>query len=582
LNFLLALRQQRKQMMPNHQSEFPTHRYIIFFAVLVAFCLSSSAGFSDQTGISVIQNLLRNRIEAGGVPINIFVGEEPIYTSVALPLFYGRRIYKPAWVSDQGPLDTAAQQVKMIREVDREGLRPEDYHLIKLETILSQIRDEQEKQIPLNPQRLVDLDLLLTDSFLILGSHLLCGRIDPQTVEPQWHVNQRAGDLGLILDQALASGQIEAALRNLIPNHAGYRRLRRELARYREIAALGGWLRVLEGPKLQKGDSSASVSILKRRLAAEGYLENYTPENELYFDERLDRALRKFQLQNGLEVDGILGAHTRKALNMTVDDRIGQITANMERWRWLTHDLGSRYILVNIAGFYLEVIDIGRLQMTMKVVVGKPYRRTPVFTSTMTYLVFHPFWHVPARIAREDLLPKIKRDAAFLNKEKIRVFEGWGAEARKIDPAEIDWQKITAAGLKFRFRQDPGPQNALGRVKFMLPNPYDVYLHDTPARELFDKTRRDFSHGCIRIEKPLELAEYLLKNHPDWPPEKIRSTLAGSVTTEKTVKLPEPINVHVLYWTAWLGADNQIYFSADIYDRDNVLEAALNAPSPGH
>jgi len=569
-------------MIPNHQSEFPTHRYAIFFAVLVAFCLSSSAGFSDQTGTSSIQNLLRNRIEAGGVPANIFVGEEPIYTSVALPLFYGRRIYKPAWVSDQGPLDSAEDQLKMIREVDREGLRREDYHLVKLETILAQIRADRERQILPDPRRLVDLDLLLTDSFLILGSHLLTGRVDPKTVDPQWHINPRAGDLSLILEQALASVQIGAALRTLIPDHAGYQRLRRELARYRVISARGGWPMISEGPNLKQGDSSAAVSILQRRLAAEGYLENYLPEKESYFDDRLDRALRKFQLQNGLEVDGILGAHTRKALNMTVDDRIRQIIANMERWRWLTHDLGSRYILVNIAGFYLEVIDDGRLQMSMKVVVGKPYRRTPVFTATMTYLVFHPFWHVPARIASEELLPKIKRDAAFLGREKIRVFEGWGAEAIEINPAEVDWQKITAADFKFHFSQDPGPQNALGRTKFMLPNPFDVYLHDTPARELFGKTQRAFSHGCIRIEKPLELAAYLLKNDPNWPHEKIRRTLTGSVMPEQTVKLPEPIKVHVIYWTVWLGADDQIYFSADIYDRDKILEAALDQPPPGH
>jgi len=567
--------------MPNRQGEFASHRYAIFFAVLVAFCLSSSAGFSAQTGTSSIQNLLRNRIEAGGVPARIFVGAEPLYTSAALPLFYARRIYKPAWVSDQGPLDAAEDQLKMIREVDREGLRPEDYHLIKLEHILAQISADRERQIPPDPRRLADLDLLLTDSFLILGSHLLTGRVEPKTVDPQWHVNPRAGDLSLILEQALASGQIEAALRNLIPDHAGYRRLRRELARYREIHVRGGWPKISEGPNLKNGDSSANVAILKRRLAAEGYLEDYIPENELYFDDRLERALRQFQLQNGLEVDGIVGAHTRAALNLTVDDRIRQIIANMERWRWLPHDLGARYILVNIAGFYLELIDNDRLQMRMKVVVGKPYRRTPVFTATMTYLVFHPFWHVPARIAREDLLPKIKRDAAFLSKEKIRVFEGWGAEAREIDPAAIDWQKIKGADLEFHFRQDPGPQNALGRIKFMLPNPFDVYLHDTPAQELFDKTRRAFSHGCIRIEKPLDLAVYLLKNDPNWPPEKISSALSESAASEQTVRLPEPIKVHVLYWTVWLGADDQIYFSADIYGRDEILEAALNEPPPG-
>ena len=560
--------------------KFHSLRYDIFFIIVVIFCLSSSVCFSDQTGIASIQNLLRNRIEAGGVPINISVGEESIHASVVLPLFYGRRIYKPAWVNDQGPLDSADALVKMVRQVDREGLRPGDYHLSKLETLLAEIRADQEKKIPPNPHRLVDLDLLLTDSFLILGSHLRCGRIDPKTLRPQWHVNQRAGDLSLRLEQALVSNQIEPALRSLSPTHAGYQQLRRELARYREIAAQGGWPVVSHGPKLQKGDSSARVSLLKRRLAAEGYLANFTQESEVYFDDRLDGALRKFQLQNGLEIDGILGARTLAVLNVTADDRLRQIIVNMERWRWLPYDLGSRFILVNIAGFYLDVIDNGQLQMTMKVVTGKPYLRTPVFSATMTYLVFNPFWHVPTSIAREDLLPKIKKDATFLSKQKIRVFEGWGADAKELDPAGIDWQKIKAADLKFHFRQDPGPQNALGRIKFMLPNPFEVYLHDTPSRELFDKPRRDFSHGCIRIEKPLELAEYLLKNDPDWSAEKIRSTLTGSVAPEQTVKLPEPINVHLLYWTAWLGADDQIYFSADIYGRDKVLEAALKLPPP--
>lgn len=569
-------------MMPNHQGEFANCRYAIFFAVLAAFCLSSSAGFSDQTGFSVIQNLLRNRIEAVGVPANIVVGQEPIYASAALPLFYARRIYKPAWVSDQGPLDAAEDQLKMIREVDREGLRPEDYHLIKLENILAQISADRERQILPDPRRLVDLDLLLTDSFLILGSHLPTGRIDPQTFEAQWRVNQRAGELGRVLELGLASGQIEPALRGLIPKHAGYIKLREVLSRYRGIAARGGWPAVSEGPNLKKGDISPNVSILKRRLAAEGYLADYPLENEAYFDNRLDRALRNFQLQNGLKIDGILGPNTRNALNVTADDRVGQIIANMERWRWLTDDLGSRYILVNIAGFYLIVIDNGRLQMRMKVVVGKPYRRTPVFTATMSYLVFHPYWYVPASIAREDLLPKIRNDAAFLSRENIRVFKGWGAEAREIDPSGVDWQKITAAELEFHFRQDPGPQNALGRVKFMMPNPYDVYLHDTPARELFDRRQRDFSHGCVRIEKPLEMAEYLLRNDPNWPPEEITRVLSEGETREQTVKLPEPINVHVLYWTVWLGADDQIYFSQDIYDRDKALKAALNEPPPGH
>jgi murein L,D-transpeptidase YcbB/YkuD len=193
----------------------------------------------------------------------------------------------------------------------------------------------------------------------------------------------------------------------------------------------------------------------------------------------------------------------------------------------------------------------------------------------------NPYWAVPKTIAEKDILPKAKKDSTFLEKQKIKIFQGWGTDTKEIDPGTVDWQTVTAANLNLRFRQDPGPQNALGRIKFMFPNQFDVYLHDTPSRELFAKARRDFSSGCIRIEKPVELAEYLLRNHPDWPVEKIRLALTGDESIEKTIKLPEPVNIHILYWTVWVGKDDLIHFSPDIYDRDKALDEAMQEPPPG-
>ncbi|MGD2187425.1 MAG: L,D-transpeptidase family protein [Desulfobacterales bacterium] len=548
--------------------------FLIFLVIIVdAIPLQSMA--------SPIQNLLRNRIESGGVPLKLRIGDESVYASVALPTFYERRAYRPAWVNEKGPLLQTKSFLNAIQEAEAEGLRPQDYHLDKIKHLLSEMRQTPKIYKSPNPRLLVDLDLLLTDAFLILGSHLVSGRINPERIDPQWFVSRREADLLQVLEEALASAEIEKALKSLLPLHGGYERLRKVLALYRKIAENGGWPNVPEGPKIQKGDRSDHISILRQRLAAEGFIDNPASIASPIFDDQLDQALKKFQIQNGLEPDGVLGKQTIKTLNITTDERLRQIIVNMERWRWLPQDLGSRYILVNIAGFYLNVIENQKPLMDMRVVAGKPYRRTPVFSDKITYLVLNPYWAVPKTIAEKDILPKVKKDPAFLENQKFKIFQGWGADTQEIDPRTVDWQAVTAADLKLRFRQDPGPQNALGRVKFMFPNQFDVYLHDTPSRELFAKARRDFSSGCIRVEKPLELAEYLLRNESDWPSEKIRLALMGDESVETTVKLPEPVNIHILYWTVWVGKDDLIHFGADIYDRDKALHEALQEPPPG-
>lgn len=538
----------------------------------------SAAPSESLQQVEPLDEFLRDRIEAAGVPPQIAVGNELILASAVLPLFYERRAYAPAWCHNGGLQPQADALIEAIRGADQEGLNPSDYHLGKIESLLESVYQQQAEKKPLDSHQLVDLDLLLTDAFFVYGSHLLAGKINPETIDSEWFADRRDLDLAAHLQTALEKNQIEEALRNLLPPQPGYARLRKALARYRDIAANGGWPMVSDGPKLQRDDSGERVLALRRRLIAAGDLDPAAGDSLDLFDGAVEEALRKFQQRHGLDVDGVVGAATLANLNVPVKERIRQVILNMERWRWLPQDLGQRHILVNIANFELDVFESGQIVLMMRVMVGRDYRRTPVFSDTMTYLVLSPYWHVPPGIAVRDILPAVKKDPGYLAKQNMKVFQGWGAEAKAIDPTTIDWHKITARNFNYRFRQDPGPINALGRVKFMFPNRFNVYLHDTPSRELFTRTERAFSSGCIRVEKPIELAEYVLRGDPKWT----RASIEAAIKTwrEQTVRLPEPIPIHLLYWTAWANDDGSINFRRDIYGRDKRLEEALLKKPP--
>ena len=492
---------------------------------LSGVAVTSASTFST----SEIGRQLKQRVDlARSCPI-ITLDGELCHASEVLPRFYRQREYSPAWSSGTGPLPQAETLIRALKEAGAEGLNPHDYHLARIQALLEKVGAPRRAESQSHAQSLADLDFLFTDAFLIYGSHLLRGRVDPESVEAQWYVERRERDLREVLEKALYENRIREALHLLAPTHAAYLRMRGALERYRKMAVSGGWPIVPGGPLLEKDDRSERVTLLRLRLAAEGDLPKTETEDRQAFDVELDQAVRRFQQRHGLKVDGVVGPKTLAALNVSAGERVRQLLVNMERWRWLPQELGPRYILVDIANFRLKVMEEGRSVFETRVVVGKPFWSTPVFNGTMTYLVLNPYWNIPTSIALGETLPKSQKDPEYLSKERIQLVQGWGPDERIIDPKESAWSKEEIRSGVYRLRQRPGSDNSLGLVKFMFPNKFNVYLHDTPAKALFDEPSRGYSHGCIRVERPIELAEYMLHDDPRWTPTDILRVLETGV-----------------------------------------------------
>jgi len=372
----------------------------------------------------------------------------------------------------------------------------------------------------------------------------------------------------------LYDDKMEGFVDALQPHHSGYLRLKQALLKYEKIKKSGGWHKVPAGEKLRKGDYGMRIGALRSRLIISDDLTDSTCTNHDYFDEVLEDGIRRFQARHGLKVDGIVGPKTRFALNVPVEDRIRQIRLNMERWRWLPQDLGNCHLTVNTADFKLIVVENEQTIKSIRTIVGKIKRPTPVFSQKITYLELNPYWNIPHSIALNDILPRIKKDPGYIADNNIRVFENWEEDARELNPESIDWDAITKKNFVYKLRQDPANSNALGRIKFIFPNEFSIYLHDTPTRNLFNKTRRTFSSGCIRIEKPVELAAYLLQNNSKWSLEKL--VAAVNRKKNKIILLSDPIKIYILYWTAWVDKDGIINFRDDIYGRDRRLNIVLN------
>jgi murein L,D-transpeptidase YcbB/YkuD len=354
--------------------------------------------------------------------------------------------------------------------------------------------------------------------------------------------------------------------------------LERILDHFQEIAQEGGWPIVPAGPNMKRGYRGERVAILRTRLKKTGDLDFSHQSTSDLFGAELELAVRKFQQRHGIDVDGIVGRKTLAALNVPVEARVEQIRLNIERLRESRFDFGRRFILINSASYELAVVEDGQTIIKMRAVVGRPDRPTPVFSGKMTYLVVNPYWDVPSSIAEEDILPKIRMNPDYLLEHNIKVFEVSEGRMVEVDPQNTDWQSVKADSFHYRLRPEPGPLNALGRVKFMFPNTFGVYIHDTSARELFEEPKRNYSSGCIRIEDPVDLAEYLLRGESEWSREKILATIDSG--ERRVVKLPEPIAVHLLYLTAWVDEGGSVQFRDDIYGRDSELSEGQASKIP--
>lgn len=516
-----------------------------------------------------VRSQLKGRIARAGVPLRITVQGELLTSNSTLVNFYRSRSFRPAWSDAAGPSTLADDLVAELHGAETHGLKPENYHLERIEAMLAEARAGEPR-----PKALAELDLLLSDAWLLYASHLLAGHVNPITLGAEWHIRRPEADLAKLLRNAIEAGDIAGSLAPLLPADPGYGMLRDALGRYRDLAAQGGWPAIADGPLLKTGESDPRVTALRTRLIITGELAPALAEGE-EFDDEVEQAVIRFQQRHGLHPDGVLGPKTLAALNVTADERVRQIVVNLERMRWLPAQLGSRHIVVNVANFSLDVVENGQPLLTMRAIVGRTYRQTPSFTARLNHLIFSPYWHIPHSIAVKDLLPKIQKDRRFLAKQKIRVFRG----SRQIDPKTVNWRSLSEANFPYRLRQDPGPLNSLGRVKFMLPNRFNVYIHDTPSRELFDRAVRDFSSGCIRVDMPVELAGYLLADDPEWTSENILAAMEQP--RETLVRLRRPIPVYFLYSTAWVDAEGTLQFRDDLYGRDGLVAAALETPPPG-
>ena len=475
----------------------------------------------------------------------------------AVAHFYQARNFVPAWTAAG-----AADAIQAIRAIELDGLTPSDYHLAAIETLRAAPTD--------SPGRDADLEILLSDAIAALVDHVRFGKVRPVTLDRRWNVDPRDGapPLESFLADVAGSRSVAAAIESMKPSHFIYRGLKSALAQQRALAAAGAWPVVPAGPTLKPGTTHPRVGAVRKRLAASGDLP--TGDGESVYDDALADAVRRFQERHRLAADGAIGKATVDAMNVAANARVSQVRVNLERARWVVGGLSDTFVLVNLPAFKVYLIRGGKNVWETRAQVGRAGRQTPAFRAEMKYLVFNPDWTVPPTILAQDVLGAMRKGQNAIARKGLTIIDRQG---KAVSPSSIDWTTATPRSFPYTLRQPPGPDNALGRGKFLFPNEHAIFLHDTPSRELFTADERTFSSGCIRVQNPLDLAAVLLEGQDDWTAAKIQQVVDSGKT--ETVYLKNPLQVLIVYWTVSVGASGELRYARDVYGLDPVVLRAL-------
>lgn len=486
--------------------------------------------------------------------------EPAVWTDVRA--FYTHRAEAPAWVNSRRPTENAADALAALATARQHGFDANDYGAADLLT-LSQAVEDLDPKSPERLQRVAEFDVRMTAALLAFGRDVAMGRIAPKSPDGSWKAHRTAPDYVGTFSQA--PDDPLKWIESLRPPHLEYAALQKALDDLHGQKEKGGWGSV---PALKPGASGAAVVALRQRLAAGGHLDvTEQPSNRV--DADLEAAVKSFQNLHGIKATGIVDAPTLAALNVPIDRRISQVALNLQRWRWMPDDLGASYFMVNIPQFVLVARENGKTVMDIRVVVGTPANKTPIFSDEMETVVLSPYWNIPDSIAEGETVPAVAKDPGYLERQNIEVLRRSGDAVTAVKSADVDWDDAGALeGLVFR--QRPGAKNALGHVKFLFPNSYNVYLHDTPADDLFAKPGRAFSHGCVRVEEPEKLAKYVLRDFPEWDEPTLFAAMQSGV--EKHVKLKQKVPVHIVYFTSWVNENGGLHFQPDVYGYDRVPE----------
>ncbi len=519
-----------------------------------AICLSTTGANAQTLGFSI-----RNQLTTAEARART---KADINRLRAISRDYSRTAYAPIWIRANKPSEKADQFVRTLMSAHEHGLDPDDYDAVAL----------FQKLGANNANTLADLEVHLSRALVAYAQHLNAGRLNPNAVNRELVIYPEAISPGNILSKARRTQSIVAFLRLLAPHTPRYDRLRRALADYRRIDAAGGFIPVPGGGSLKPGASSARVKAVARRLAQTGDLHPNLVSTT--YGPAIVAATKRFQERHGYKPDGVVGKNTTAAMNVPVKTRVRQMELNLERRRWIQNDYGDFYLFANLADQVVKVVNNGKTIHAELIQVGQPYHRTPVFTDEIEYVEINPYWNVPASIAVNEYLPKLVSNPAILARQNIEVLNG----SDVVNASAVPWSNYSKSNFPVRLRQRPGKGNALGRVKFMFPNQFNVYMHDTPSKSKFDQSSRYFSHGCLRLRDPLKMAEVLL-GPQGWNRARIDQTVSSQKRT--VVKLTEPIPIHVVYLTAWVNKDGTANFRRDIYGRDKILEQAFRTIRTG-